>query len=173
MKKRHGFTLIELMIVIAVIAVIVSIAIPRLMRSRLASNEASALNSLRTISTAQASFKTGAVVDSDNDNSGEFGSFQQLTNEVPAFIDSVLGSGRKSGYFFVVTTTGVVDTDEMNWCATAYPMSKGLTGNRSFYVDESGVLRGSDMGGAVGAPGIPATRWMAAPAAGGNFPPIH
>ncbi|UCD56091.1 MAG: hypothetical protein JSV16_09580, partial [Candidatus Hydrogenedentota bacterium] len=106
------------------------------------------------------------------DGIGEFGSFAQLSSAFPAFIDDTLGRGQKAGYFFMVTTTGVANSDEMLWQATAYPISKSWTGNRTFYINESGVLRGSDLGGAPGTPGVPATRAMAEPAFGGNFPPI-
>jgi hypothetical protein len=72
----------------------------------------------------------------------------------------------------MVTTNGDANTDEVIWQGTAYPVGKGRTGNRTFYIDESGVIRASDLGGPVGALGIPATRAMAVPAFGGNFPPI-
>lgn len=96
-----------------------------------------------------------------------------MSNAVPAFIDSSLGSGQKSGYFVMITTSGVPNFDEFSWEATAYPIGKARSGNRSFYIDESGVLRGSDVGGVIGAAGIPATRAMAVPASGGNFPPVQ
>ncbi len=154
------------MIVTAIIGIIAAVAVPLLLRSRLASNEASAIGSLKALCGAQVTFQNARVRDADGDAIGEFGSFSQLSNATPAFIDEVLGASKKSGYFFLVTTTGVANSDECFWQATAYPILRGLTGTRTFYIDQNGILRGKDVGG------LPATRAMADPAAGGNFPPV-
>jgi prepilin-type N-terminal cleavage/methylation domain-containing protein len=78
-----GFTLIELMIVVAIIAIIASIAIPKLLSARLAANEAAALATLRTVSTAQAQLQSSGAIDSDGDGSGEYGYFAELSGAVP------------------------------------------------------------------------------------------
>jgi type II secretory pathway pseudopilin PulG len=154
------------MIVVAIIAIIAAIAIPNLLRARLASNESAAIGAMRTIGSAQATFQASAGQDGDADGTGEYGDLALLSNATPPYIDEVLGGGTKSGYQFLITTTGNTDTDEVIWEATSWPLNHGVSGNRTFYIDESGVLRGSDIGGGSVAGAA------ANPAEGGNFPPV-
>ncbi len=127
MKNERGFSLIELLIVVAIIAVIAAIAIPNLTQSRISSNEASAISSIRTLATAQATFAA---------TSG----FSRYANDLPELegfgvIDDALGSGTKNGYNFVVQNSSA-DTFE----ATGTPES-ARSGRRSFFVDQTGVIR--------------------------------
>ena len=130
MKRNQGFTLIELMIVVAIIAIIAAIAIPSLLNARKAGNEASAISSLRTMSTVNEQYRTRFQ--------SYGGSLGDLNTE--GYIDSVLSSGTKSGYDFLYT--GATNT----WSCTADPDTPGTTGDRYFFVDESGVIRFSSTG---------------------------
>ncbi len=146
MKRRGGFTLIELMIVIAIIAIIAAIAIPNLLRSRMSANEASASGAMRTISTAEVAFQTAAFVDSNADGMGDYGSLAQLGNPdgsgaLPAFVDAVLINGYKQGYAFTVNVTLGNGTTPPSYTCTAVPTAPGQTGWRQYYVDDTGVIR--------------------------------
>jgi len=83
MRKQKGFTLIELMIVVAIIAIIAAIAIPNLLRSRMAANESASIGSLKTIATQQAIFKQQGEVDQDSDGIGEQGLLGELSGAFP------------------------------------------------------------------------------------------
>jgi len=133
MKKTAGFTLIELMIVVAIIAIIAAIAIPNLLRSRMQSNESSAIGNLRTINGSEVAFHSA--------NNQYAITFDDLTTATPPFLDGNWAAA-KSGYNF--TLAGAVT----NFTANADPTVVGTTGNRYFFVDASGVIRYSTAGAA-------------------------
>ena len=129
-RRKKGFTLIELMIVVAIIAIIAAIAIPNLLRSRMAANEAAAIGALRTLSSAQENYR-------NNSGTNLYGTLAQLSGATPPYIDSALGAGISRGY-----TVAIVGTPDANaYVATAVPNSVGTTGNRGFFIDQSGVIR--------------------------------
>ena len=130
MKRNQGFTLIELMIVVAIIAIIAAIAIPSLLNARKAGNEASAISSLRTLTTVNEQYRT------------RFGDYSDSMTSLSAegYIDSVLGAASKSGYTF--TYAGGTNT----WTTSTVPTTAGTTGDRGFFVDQSGVIRFTSSG---------------------------
>ena len=150
-KREKGFSLIELLIVVAIILIIAAIAIPNLLRSRMAANEASAVGSIRTMNTAAISFYT-TYGDGFPPNLSSIGTVTgaALSCQNAELLDSVLTSGTKSGYTFTlipgtiaVTTTpaGCTTGFQDGYGVTATPVTTGTTGQRSFCSDASGVIR--------------------------------
>ena len=128
LSSEAAFTLVEIMIVVAIIALLAALAIPNLLRARQNANEVAALRSLRLASTACESFRAAQTP-------GTYpNSLADLAAAVPQYIDSVLASGTKQGYNFAYT---LVNPNQFTCVASPIAAS----GTRTFFIDESGVIR--------------------------------
>jgi type IV pilus assembly protein PilA len=140
MRKHKGFSLIELLIVVAIILIIAAIAIPNLLRARMAANESSAVASIRTINTGMVTY---------NSTYPTVGCVAPCTpsSTTACLIDSVLAAGTKSGYNFAATGAG--GPPAVTYYATATPITLNQTGIRSFCAFEDAVVRVQPTGAAV------------------------
>ena len=133
MKRDRGFTLIELMIVIAIIAIIAAIAIPNLIQARKAGNETSAVGGLKTVSSTETIFREG---DKEQDGNLDYGMPSELNNT--QLIDTVFGTGTKQGYLFQSVYS--FSTSEFLWFAVANPRVPTSSGDRYFETSAAGVI---------------------------------
>jgi prepilin-type N-terminal cleavage/methylation domain-containing protein len=151
-KHEKGFSLIELLIVVAIILIIAAIAIPNLLRSRIAAAEASAVGTLRTMNTAAVSY-------SSTYGNGFPPSLAAMGTKTPPsanascdeaqLVDNVVTSGTKQGYAFNYTMAnalaaapkGCTNVGGSSYFIEGHPQTVGQTGQRSFCTDQSGVIR--------------------------------
>jgi type IV pilus assembly protein PilA len=163
--RNRGFSLIELLIVVAIILIIAAIAIPNLLRAKIAANQASAVQALRTMTSAEQTF-------SSTFSDGYTLTLQQLGGPVGSsgctnagLIDEVLSTApfQKSGYGFVFTANGNVAlsmgvpaecgaSGDTGYTISATPVTLGSTGTASYCVDETGVIRVNSAGTVIPAP---------------------
>jgi type IV pilus assembly protein PilA len=131
MKKQNeaGFSLVELLVVVIIIAIVAAIAIPNLLASRRAANEASAISSLRTIHSAEATYQATLGSNVGYATAAQLGA--------AGLVDTILGaaSASKSGYSFTVSVPA-----SQVYCGTAVATTQGTTGVRSFGVSQPGVI---------------------------------
>jgi type IV pilus assembly protein PilA len=140
--SAQGFSLIELLVVVAVILIIAAIAIPNFIQSKERANESAAVQNLRTITTANVIYST-TYADGYSPNLSDLGgNAATITATSAELIDTILATGQKSGYSFqyAVTTTDAFG-NPTGYTANADPITQNITGMRHFYTDQTMVIR--------------------------------
>jgi len=142
--SQRGFSLIELLIVVVVILVIAAIAIPNFMRSRIAANQASAVQSLRVIGGCEVTYSTtyGTGFSATLTQLGPPPGGGPVSTSAAGLLDDLLAAGVKSGYSFVYTPTNQDSSGKYyGYALQANPTVFGQTGNTYYYTDETHVIR--------------------------------
>ena len=159
-NRQKGFSLIELLIVVAIIVIIITMAIPRLREYRLNANETSAVVSLTAINRAQISYQTTYATKGYADSlaalgTGSLGTGNCLPSPQNAcLLDPQLTSGVKSGYRFMVQGLNPINGVNQSYGAGAAPISYGSSGVRLFCTTDDQIIRfDANLGGSTTPPG--------------------
>ena len=157
MTKQKGFSLIELLIVVAIILIIAAIAIPNLIKSKMAANEASAVGSVRTVNTGEVNYAASCPAVGFSATLTELNTGAACAGG-KGIIDAVLAAGSKSGYTFTYTPVAGGDGLNDTYSSFGTPSTVGTTGQRQFCSSQTGVIQYNLAGAGctVGVGGSPA-----------------
>lgn len=139
-RKGAGFTLVELMIVIAILGVLVALGVGPLLRSRIQANESAAMGNLRTLSSSAEAFRT-------TQNPPVYpANLAEMINANPAYLDASWGDNERQGYNYAYVSSD----DRQTYSTSASPRVLNISGINSYCVDHTGVIRQYAQGGNIG-----------------------
>jgi len=151
-KRQKGFSLIELLIVVAIILIIAAIAIPNLLRARIQANEASAVASIHAVNTSEIAFSSAFPLVGFSASLAALGDGGTSpcpgTATASCYVDPALASGTKSGYVFTYAPD-LSSTPIPRYTLHADPVTRGVSGQRSFYSSDGNITRYNPTGAAT------------------------